>query len=118
MKPFNLEEAKAGKALVTRSGVGARFVAHVPEAAQAHRVIVMCDDSKGIVVLYENGRYLGYDHPFDLFMAPEKISGWVNLYRSDSVPRTGEYLYATKEAAEANADVYVYLGSAYVELEV
>lgn len=71
MKPFDLEAAKRGEPIVTRDGRKARFVAHIPEAPDAHKVIAFIEDglpetfsSEGIFHIASGKTSL------DLFMAP------------------------------------------------
>ena len=86
MKPFDLEAAKAGAPLVTRDGRPAKFIAHVAEAHQNQRLLVLIDGD--IHIRFEDGSYLGRggrggETNNDLFMAPVKRTVWVNLYEGD-----------------------------------
>jgi len=101
MKPFNLEEAKAGKPIVTRDGRKAKFIAHVPEAAEHSRVLFL--QNGHIYARAETGGYDGVSKTDkDLFMAePPKVKreGWVNVYKTTGrLPRTG-LIYETPESA-------------------
>lgn len=74
MKPFNLEAAKAGAPLVTRSGKPARFVAHVPECAEGFRLIVMIDGEDCVTDLCDSGRVDdARDYGSDVFLADEPM---------------------------------------------
>lgn len=97
MKPFNLEAAKAGALLVTREGESVKFIAHVPEANEGERVIVF-SEAKAIRVYHESGNYYrnGTDG-YDLFMAPQKKTVWVNIYANG---------YASYWNTEKQADDY------------
>lgn len=121
MKPFNLEEAKAGKAVVTRDGREVRFIAHVPEANESQQVIVLVANSSNIAMSHEDGRIWGsFESELDLFMAPEKVSGWMNLYRDNMGGITGGAIYPAKEEAmrrQLLTNGYC-IGTSYVELEV
>ena len=72
--PFNLEAAKKGAKLVTRDGRNAKFIAHVPEAAEDFRVISMTEGNNIITIHRENGR-VSDSIPFrsDLFIKPSTI---------------------------------------------
>lgn len=108
MKPFNLEEAKAGKPVVTRGGRPAR---------------ILCFDRKhdrfpiaGLITneggketcqvwtlegcYYGNGR----DSYHDLCMAPEKRQGWVNIYPQGI---TGRTVYSNERKAKWDAGAAV-----------
>ena len=105
MKPFNLEEylKNQKRKVVTRNGRSARII---------------CTDAKGnypIVVLIEEGGYdnalsytkdgklyVGETNDYDLFFAPEKHEGWVNVYRDFDDVMCGS-VFATEEDAKCNA---------------
>ena len=81
MKAFNLEKALAGEKVITRDG---------REVTQLHKF--NCDDNDcihGVVDgsvenFYDCGSYhSGGICDADLFMAPKKLSGFVNIYRDD-----------------------------------
>lgn len=97
LKPFDLEAAKRGEPLVTRDGEAAYLIAHVPEFAEWHRIIVRISGKAHPVSAYENGSFCAdsfYGH--DLFMAPRKVTRWVNLH-----PNGNAYHYATEEESRA-----------------
>ena len=105
MKPFSLEEylKNQKRKVVTRNGRSARII---------------CTDAKGnypIVALIEEGGYdnaLSYTkdgklyveetNDYDLFFAPEKHEGWVNVYRDFDDMMCGS-VFATEEDAKCNA---------------
>ena len=105
MKPFNLEEylKNPKRKVVTRNGRSARII---------------CTDAKGnypIVVLIEEGGYdnalsytkdgklyVGETNDYDLFFAPEKHEGWVNVYRDFDDVMCGS-VFATEEDAKCKA---------------
>jgi len=80
MKPFDLEAAKRGEPIVCRDGTPATFIAHVPEAREINRALVL---RNGLVYsLFESGKYFESDYyESDLFMAPKMRTLWVNLYK-------------------------------------
>ena|ERR1700761_96268 len=95
LKPFNLEEAKAGKPIVCRDGSPAKFIAYVPEAAGHHQVIWL-GSGNTIYHSWANGLRHGHgnaDSCFDLLMAPEKLTAWINFY-------PGNLEYRSKESAD------------------
>ena len=105
MKPFSLEEylKNPNRKVVTRNGRSARII---------------CTDAKGnypIVALIEEGGYdnalsytkdgklyAGESNVYDLFFAPEKHEGWVNVYRDFDDMMCGS-VFATEEDAKCNA---------------
>ena len=105
MKPFSLEEylKNPNRKVVTRNGRSARII---------------CTDAKGnypIVALIEEGGYdnalsytkdgklyVGETNDYDLFFAPEKHEGWVNVYRDFDDVMCGS-VFATEEDAKCKA---------------
>ncbi|MGL4616495.1 MAG: hypothetical protein ACRCVV_21910 [Shewanella sp.] len=74
MKPFNLEEAKAGKKVVTREGRNVRIVSF-NGVSDEFRITAMVDEcNREDPKLYTtSGGYLtATEHRFDLFMADEE----------------------------------------------
>ena len=105
MKAFSLEEyiKNPNRKVVTRNGRSARII---------------CTDAKGnypIVALIEEGGYdnalsytkdgklyVGETNDYDLFFAPEKHEGWVNVYRDFDDVMCGS-VFATEEDAKCKA---------------
>ena len=105
MKAFSLEEylKNPSKKVVTR---------------ERKKVRIICTDARGnypIVALIEEGcydnalsytkdgeLYNGESNVYDLFFAPEKHEGWVNVYRDFDGMMCGS-VFATEEEAKCNA---------------
>ena len=101
MKPFSLEEylANPSRKVVTKDGKSVRII---------------CTDAKGIcpvvgLVAYENYELAfnvmkdgKIDGILDLFFAPEKKEGWINIFKGASDNRFLGYtcIFKTKENAE------------------
>jgi hypothetical protein len=105
MKPFNLELAKAGHPIVTRSGSKVEFIAHVPHADASENNVV-CVSEGQIHLFKENGRFFSVskdDSYWDLFMVPRTKTVWVNLYPKG---RLGSEYYDTQEKADSVAFDY------------
>ena len=111
MKPFDLEKAKAGAQVVQRCGRRARIVDFALKN-EAYPLVVIYTDDMGREHLTEfsvEGKYYGdqNDDYRDLFMAPVKREGWVNIYRSahggaqDCYPQP--LIFNTREEAIAAA---------------
>ena len=106
MKAFNLEEylKNPSKKVVTSEGKPVKRI--------------LCTDARGnypIVALIEEGSYdnalsytedgklyNGESNVYDLFFAPEKHEGWVNVYRCRDDMMCGS-VFATEEEAKCNA---------------
>lgn len=86
MKPFNLEEAKAGEPLITREGESVKFICVEPDAHEDTRLLVLRNGR--VLPLYIDGTYNGPQAKFtssgDVFMAPKKRTLWCNVYRGSA----------------------------------
>jgi hypothetical protein len=106
MKPFNLQEALAGKKVVTRSGCRVEEL-HLFKTASPHLLpLVGIVEGRGLWwtsagKVYDE-RYQ-FAHENDLFMASEKKSGWINIYRQMPAPFIlrfhGTCVHASRDAA-------------------
>jgi len=86
MRAFNLEQAIAGKPIVCRDGTPAKFLYYCEEIEGPFKVGALVDG--GAETFQKDGRfYSDKKEPYDLFMASEKKSGWINIYKS-SCPET------------------------------
>ena len=111
MKPFNLEEylANPTKKLITRDGRNVRIIC--TDAKTYYPIIALAENTDGTteqcLSFIKNGKYFDNRSSVeDLFFAPEKHEGWVNIYRG---PITGVQVYKSEEDAKhcANADAEV-----------
>jgi hypothetical protein len=83
MKPFNLQEAIAGKPIQTRDGRVLKFVAHVPEAGEMYKVVIMLGGGY-IGCWREDGKYLKDEEgDGDIVMVPVIKTYYVNVFRSN-----------------------------------
>lgn len=104
MKQFNLKEylKNPSKKVITRDGRNARIIC--TDAKGNFPVVALVEIYNGtenVLRLEENGHfYNDTEDSRDLFFAPEKHEGWLNIYHSEN----GFYLrgtpYKTKEEAE------------------
>ena len=110
MKPFNLQEALAGKPVVTRSGAP---VIQITKFKARNEMDIAGVVDGNIKTFRSNGTFSYYgESGLDLFMASEKKEGWVNVYNSrnsgwrnaqpNSPDRFG-YIYDSKKMAEEYA---------------
>ena len=117
MEQFNLEKYLANPSLnvVTRDGRKVRIVstnmrcANYPIVALVER----CDNTEEINTYTENGEFeVSNLSKYDLFFAPEKHEGWVNIYKSKYDGYDLSQVYQRKEDAENekyinDSDVYI-----------
>lgn len=84
MKPFNIEEAKAGKPVCTREGEPARVICW-NKKDKTYPIVALVGKEEFLSTYTEEGLCeKGKEGKTDLMIASEKHEGWVNLYRSDS----------------------------------
>jgi len=116
MKPFALEAAKRGEPIVCRDGTPAKFIAYVPEARPAYRVVVLVDDL--VAAKCADGRHWpDSDSNNDIFMAPKKRTVWVVLYPGCG-PRGAALYFNTQEEAEAQVVLSRVIGGKVWPLEI
>ena len=109
MKPFNLEEAKAGKPVVTRDGKKARILCLDRKNSRACIIAAVdngenCEES--ILSYNEKGQNIfGFTRPQDLMMAPVERTLYVNVYHrvGQTCFKTGIALYASEAEAAREA---------------
>ena len=87
LKPFNFEEAKAGKPVCTRDGRKARIICFDRVNSKPILALVDSTDGKGedIFGYFANGKRTDnvFENSLDLIMLSEKRSGWVNVYKGN-----------------------------------
>lgn len=103
MKQFNLDEylKNPSRKVVTRCGKNARIIC--TDANNVYSVVALIAEDKyeRVETYLKDGRYNeGRQSCDDLFFAPEKHEGWVNIYPQG---RLGG-LYGSAEKAKQNAD--------------
>lgn len=107
MKQFNLEEylKNPTKKVITRDGNSVRILC--TDAKGNFPIIALVktyNGSETVLRLKENGRfYNDTENSSDLFFAPEKKEGWINLYKINSTISPGPRAYDTKKEAESAA---------------
>lgn len=110
MKPFNLEEylKNPSRNVVTRDGRNVRIVC-TDVKSELYPVLALVDNwGEEICNSYtKEGRFrTDNEVPRDLFFAPEKHEGWVNVYRDFDDMMCGS-VFATEEEAKCNAKIAI-----------
>lgn len=106
MKPFNLEEYlnNPNRELITRGGRKARIICTDRKDADYPIVALVLNEletREGTMYYTVQGKfYQDNTSSFDLFFAPEKKVGWVNIYRECCGPITSTHVFSSKEEAE------------------
>lgn len=98
MKPFNLEEAIAGKSICTRKGLPTRILDTNLKGSRCPIVVAVLSDDREYVRCYaKDGKLFStLETEDDLVMESKEHVGWINIY---ALRQTGERIYSTKEAA-------------------
>ena len=105
MKPFSLEEylKNPNKKVVTRDGRKVKI--HCTNYTRAQRIIAQIEGNDYSASFHKDGIFInGEESPCDLFFAPEKQEGWINIYKARSYCYGGSVIYPTEVAAKAAAD--------------
>ena len=121
MKQFNLQEylKNPTKKVITRDGRSARIIC--TDAKGNFPIIALVktyNGSETVLRLKENGRfYNDTENSSDLFFAPEKKEGWINLFKINSAMTIGEVYNTEEEAKAAVVGSLVYISTVKVEWE-
>lgn len=105
MKPFNLEEylKNPSRKIVTRDGKNVKI--HCTNCVGYHPVIAEIEGEKYSYFYDKNGGYHFRPSINDLFFAPEKHEGWVNIYRDFGLGvRNCRCIFDSEEEALRNRD--------------
>ena len=114
MKQFDLDEylANPSRKVVTRDGRSVKI--HCTNFTRAHNIIAQIEGNDFSASYHKDGIFTHEEESnCDLFFAPEKHEGWVNIYKAGA-PRealgylltryAGSSIWPTKEAAKTAAD--------------
>lgn len=123
MEEFSLEKylKNPNRKIVTRDGKSVRIIC-TNRLDENYTVIALinnevseryyCYTAFGKLYAYQNR-----DCELDLFFAPQKKEGWINLFKVNSVTTTGEVYNTEEEAKSAIAKSLVYISTVKVEWE-
>lgn len=103
MKPFDIELAKQNHPVQTRDGRPARIVCYDVKGHDFPiMALIMEEDNKEMPYLFSSTGHVNnsvIESRLDLFMAPNKKEGWINLYRSSIYAAGTSSVYKTEEEA-------------------
>ena len=123
MKEFNLTEylKNPSQKVVTRDGRDVRIIC--TDAKGDEPIVALLynknRDEENVYTYNRNGRFYKNDSCLDLFFAPTKREGWINLYWSiggDKFVYPGGTIYESKEEAMNNNNLD-YITSVKIEWE-
>lgn len=125
MKPFSLKEylANPNKKLVTRDGREVKRIL-CTDVKGKYPIVVVIDNRDGnterAISLTKDGKFFdGSSDNKDIFFAPEKHEGWVNIFKVNNFYHTeDELVYNSKKEAEIQGKNYMsYIDTVKVEWE-
>ena len=106
MEKFNLEKylANPSRKVVTRNGRNVRIVC-TDRKYKVYPILALeeipDDNSEYVYAFTKDGNYeIGDLSIHDLFFAPEKHEGWINVYRNNDSHTYAGAVYDSKEDAE------------------
>ena len=103
MKQFNLEEylKNPSKKVVTRDGRSVKIYCTDYMDKFSRFIIAKIEGNEYSYSFREDGRYVDHvETDSDLFFAPEKHEGWINIYFGKDGPISGNIIFNSKEEAE------------------
>lgn len=108
-KPFDLQAAKAGKPVCTRSGKPVRIICFDVKGAKHPIIALVEEDGYERVCSYmPDGRRFEEEKEWsdDLMMIPEKKEGWVNIYK-DPVGKvvSTQIIFSSEKIAKQNINL-------------
>ena len=101
MKPFNLEEylKNPSKKIVTKDGRNVTI--HCANCVGSRPVVAEIEGDNYSLNFDKYGRYYFGTSAVDLFFAPEKHEGWINLYKNeDDISWISPNYFTSKKEAE------------------
>lgn len=126
MKQFSLDEylKNPTRPIVTRDGRSVRIIC-TDKADRDFPVIALIttnQKSEEVFLYTKNGKQRfnsESDLPFDLFFAPEKKEGWINLYKYKDDIVTDKFIMHSKEDARIQRDIHKdsYMATIKIEWE-
>lgn len=121
MKRFSLEEylENPDRRIITRDGRNVRIVC-TDRKSYTFPIVVLIEGcyQENICAYTKDGLYShGMECPCDLFFAPIKKEGWVNMYKTRSGAAQIGQIYSSKEEAEMGRKDANYISTAKIEWE-
>lgn len=119
MKPFNIELAKAGYPVCTRNGRKARIICFDVKG-NVHPIIALVEECGHETTMYYNkrGESCASSNKYDLMMATEKKTGWINIANNGEPYVYYAKIYPTEMEAVADVlDVKDYIITTQIEWE-
>lgn len=112
MKEFNLNEylKNPSQKVITRDGRAVRIICTDKKGEQPIVALITTKDKEDVYFYYkdgrwskitENGRWINInENCVDLFFAPTKKEGWINLYKDKSGVYSSNFIFETEKRAK------------------
>ena len=122
MKQFNLEAylKNPTKKVITGGGKSVRIICTNKLDSTTPIIALIHKGSEEVIQLYTKEGKVTNKYPcfeYDLFFAPVKKEGWINLFKVNSTMTTGEIYNTEEEAKSAIAKSLVYISTVKIEWE-
>ena len=101
MKQFNLKEylKNPSRKVVTRDGRNVKILC--TNFTKAQHIIAQIEGNDYSIAFHKDGIFVnGFESNCDLFFAPEKHEGWINVYKDGDHFYSSMDIFKTKEKAE------------------
>ena len=122
MKEFNLNEylKDPSKKVVTRDGREVRIICTDMKSYDDDKIVTLVkkNDGEEVLLCYRKSGRASYSPDFDLFFAPVKKEGWVNInFSVDKGKYMGEEIYRSEDEAIENSKFGIYIATVKIEWE-
>ena len=122
MKEFNLNEylKNPSQKVVTRDGREVRIICTDMKSYDDYKIVTLVkkNDGEEILLSYRKSGRDKYCPDFDLFFAPVKKEGWVNInFSVDKGKYVGEEIYRSEDEAIENSKFGIYIATVKIEWE-
>ena len=122
MKEFNLNEylKNPSRKVVTRDGRAVGIICSDYKSDYPSSGLVTIEENKELADNFQkNGEYYFSEEEssLDLFFAPTKREGWVNIYKDNITRYIGDIYLSEKEAKENKGDDLYYVTTIKIEWE-
>ena len=122
MKEFNLTEylKNPSQKVVTRDGREVRIICTDMKNYDDYKIVTLVkkNDGEEVLLCYRKSGRDKYSPDFDLFFAPVKKEGWVNInFSVDKGKYVGEEIYRSEDEAIENSKFGIYIATVKIEWE-
>ena len=122
MKEFNLDEylKNPSQKIVTRDGREVRIICTDMKSYDDDKIVTLVkkNDGEEVLLCYRKSGRASYSSDFDLFFAPVKKEGWVNInFSVDKGKYVGEDIYRSEDEAIENSKFGIYIATVKIEWE-